>query len=63
MEAETVKNNKKKFLVAENHKYNKIEGINSVQSSLKSHPMWVTLYLDIIRGKNDAGTKQEMFTK
>ena len=34
---------KKQFKVAENPKYIKIDSINSVQSSLKSHPLWVTL--------------------
>jgi len=33
-----------KFLVAENHYYKETGGINSVQSSLKSHPLWITLY-------------------
>ena len=32
-----------KILVAENNKYKKSGGINSVQSSLKSHPFWATL--------------------
>ena len=32
------------FTVAGNHEYKETNGINSVQSSLKSHPLWVTLY-------------------
>ena len=35
---------KKLYTVAGNHKYKEIYGINSVQSALKSHPLWVTLY-------------------
>ena len=33
-----------KFTVAGNHNYEVTESKNSVQSSLKSHPSWVTLY-------------------
>ena len=34
---------KNQLSVAENPKYKEIDSINSVQSSLKSHPLWVTL--------------------
>ena len=37
------KNNK--FLVLMNHKYKEPEDIKCVQSYLKSHLLWVTLYL------------------
>ena len=33
-----------KFTVAGYHKFKKTGNINSVESSLKSHPLWVTLY-------------------
>ena len=33
-----------KFIVAGNREYKETESINPVQSSLKSHPLWVTLY-------------------
>ena len=36
---------KKQFTDAENQKYKETDSINSLQSSPKSHPMWVTLYL------------------
>ena len=36
---------KNETTVAENHEYEKSNSINSVQSSLKSHPMRVTLYV------------------
>ena len=31
--------------VVRSHEYKETDSINSVQSSLKSHPLWVTLYL------------------
>ena len=31
--------------VANNQKYKETDNINVVQSSLKSHPLWVTLYI------------------
>ena len=31
--------------VAGNRNYKETDSINSVQSSLKSHPLWVTLYI------------------
>ena len=34
---------RKMLQVEENHEYNEKDGINSVQSSLMSHPFWVTL--------------------
>ena len=34
-----------KFTVADNYKYKKKDIINDVQSSLKFHPLWVTLYI------------------
>ena len=39
----TIKEREKKFTVPGNFKYKETDGINSVQSSLKSHPLWVTL--------------------
>ena len=33
-----------KLTVIENHRHKDTDSINSVQSSLKSHPLWVTLY-------------------
>ena len=38
-------NFKKKKTVAGNHEYRETDGINSEQSSLKSHSLWVTLYV------------------
>ena len=37
----------KKFTVSRNHESQETDNINSVQSSLKSHPLWITLYLDL----------------
>ena len=34
---------KETFIVARNHICKEIDGVNFVQSSLKSHPLWVTL--------------------
>ena len=34
---------KKMLLVAENHEYNETNSVDSAQSSLKSHPLWITL--------------------
>ena len=34
-----------KFRVAGNHEHREIDSINSVQSSLKSYSLWVTLYI------------------
>ena len=34
-----------KFTVAGNHEYKETDNINSVKSSLKSHLLWVTLYI------------------
>ena len=34
---------KKQFTVAGNREYSETDRINSVQSSLKSHPLWITL--------------------
>ena len=34
---------KKMLLVSENHEYNETDSVDSAQSSLKSHPLWVTL--------------------
>ena len=45
-----------KFTVACNHKYKETYSINSVQSSLKSHPLWVTLNL-----KLKSGSKSSIF--
>ena len=39
---------RKKFIIVRNHEYKKNYTINSVLSSLKSHPCWVTLYIYII---------------
>ena len=36
---------KNKFTVLGNHKYKETDSINSLQSSLKAHPLWVTLYM------------------
>ena len=36
----------KKFTVSRNHESQETDNVNSVQSSLKSHP-WATLYLDL----------------
>ena len=33
------------FTITENQKYTEIDSINSGQSSLKSYPLWVTLYI------------------
>ena len=33
-----------KFTVAGNYEYKETENINSAQSSLKSHSLWITLY-------------------
>ena len=35
-----------KFAAVRNHEFKETEGINSVQSSLKSHSLWVTLYIN-----------------
>jgi len=35
---------KNKFIVAGNHKYKETDSKHSMQSSLYSHPLWVTLY-------------------
>ena len=32
-------------MITENNKYKERDGINSVQSSLKSHPVWFTLQI------------------
>ena len=39
---------KNKIIVAGNHEYKQTKSINLVQSSLKSHPLWVTLYISKI---------------
>ena len=36
---------KKNFIVAENYEYKETDSKNSVQSSLKSNSLWVTLYV------------------
>ena len=33
-----------KFIVAGNHNYTETDGTNFVQSSLKSHSLWITLF-------------------
>ena len=33
---------KRVYMVVKNQKYKEIDSINSEQSSLKSHPLWVT---------------------
>ena len=38
-------NQRNRFLMAENNIYEGTECKNSVQSSLKPHPLWFTLYL------------------
>ena len=35
---------RKKFIVAENNKFKETDKLNSVQSSLRYHPSWVTLF-------------------
>ena len=37
-----------KFIVAGNCEYKETDSTNSVQSSLKSHPLWVTLHIQKI---------------
>ena len=37
----------KMLLVAENHEYNETDSVDSAQSSLKSHPLWITLYIQL----------------
>ena len=42
--------------VAGNHSFKETGSINSVQSSLNSHPLWVTLYIyNYITGADDGG--------
>ena len=38
---------KKMLLVAENHEYNETNSVDSAQSSLKSHPLWITLDIQL----------------
>ena len=40
---------KKQFTFAGSHERKKTDSINFVQSSLKSHPLWVTLYFLILK--------------
>ena len=39
-----LKKDQSKIAVARNHEHNGADGIHYVQSSLTSHPLWVTLY-------------------
>ena len=43
---------RKKCIIAGNHEYKKTDGTNSVQSSLKAQPSWVTLYNSEIFSQN-----------
>ena len=56
-----------KFTVAGNHEYKEIDSMSSVHSSLKSHPLWVTLQLYLLffkqRDKEDKGYGFFSFTK
>ena len=36
---------KNKFTATGNREYKKTDGANSVQSSFKAHPLWLTLYM------------------
>ena len=38
-----------KFTVAGNCEYKETDSIKAVQSYLKSHPLWVTLYLKFLK--------------
>ena len=38
---------RKKFKVSGNHDYKETDSTNSVQSSLKFHPLWVPLYVHV----------------
>ena len=37
-----------RFTVAGNHEYKDTDRINSLQSSLNSHPLWATLYIRVV---------------
>ena len=43
---------KKTNQVAENREYKEADNIDFAQSSLKSHPLWVTLYFKPVISRN-----------
>ena len=47
-----IKKKRIKLTVAENREYKEADNIDFAQSSLKSHPLWVTLYFKPVISRN-----------